>query len=95
MNDWAFITDHGSVLAFIANKEKVRALDIALELGMSERKVRKIIADLSRYGYLNINKDGKCNRYKINYDLTLRRPENRDVRVKELLYILLREKQPM
>jgi len=95
MNDWTFITDHGSVLAFIANKEKVRALDIALELGMSERKVRKIIADLSRDGYLNISKDGKLNRYKVNYDLTLRRPENRDIRVKELLNILLKGNQPI
>jgi len=87
MGHWTFITDHGAVFAYIAKHRKVRALDIALELGMSERSVRRIIADLAAEGYINKKKEGKVNRYKINPDLPLRRPDSRDIKVRELLNI--------
>lgn len=87
MSYWTFITDHGAVFAHIANHRKVRALDIALELGMSERSVRRIIADLATERYIDKKKEGKVNRYEINPDLPLRRPEIRDIRVQELLSI--------
>lgn len=89
MSNWTFITDHGAVFAHIARLKKVRALDIALELGMSERSVRRIIADLAAEGYIEKKKDGKVNRYDINPNLSLRRPESRDIKTKELLKVLL------
>lgn len=89
MGYWTFITDHGAVLACIAKHRKVRALDIALELGMSERSVRRIIADLAAEGYISKKKEGKVNRYRITPNLPLRRSENREIKVRELLSIFL------
>ena len=89
MGHWTFVTDHGAVFAYIAKHRKVRALDIALELGMSERSVRRIIADLAAEGYLNKKKEGKVNRYEINPNLPLRRPNSRHIKVLELLSIFL------
>ena len=89
MGYWTFVTDHGAVFVHIAKYRKVRALDIALKLGMSERSVRRIIADLAAEGYINKKKEGKVNRYEINLNLPLRCPESRDIKVGELLSIFL------
>jgi len=47
MAGWTFITNHGAVLIFSANHGKVRVIDIALELGITERSVHRIITDLA------------------------------------------------
>jgi DeoR/GlpR family transcriptional regulator of sugar metabolism len=86
---WTFITGHGAVLAYIAKHRKVKALDIALELSMSERSIRRIIADLAAEGYINKKREGKVNRYEINPDLPLRRPQSRDTKVRDLLSIFI------
>ena len=88
MRSWTFITNHGAVLACIARRGKVKAIDIALELGITERSVRRIIADLEEQGYLEKKKEGNINRYEVNPHLPLRRPGNRDIKVEELLKAL-------
>lgn len=85
MGAWTFVTNHGAVLAYIAQHEKAKAIDISVSLGLTERSVRRIIADLACEGYVDIVKDGRVNRYKINLGLPLRRPGNRDVKVQDLL----------
>ena len=89
MKEWAFITSHGAVLALIAKHRKIKAIDIASELGLTERSVRRIIADLVAGGYVVIDKIGRVNRYRVKSALPLRRPESRDVKVGELLKVLL------
>jgi predicted transcriptional regulator len=58
MAGWTFITNHGAVLIFIANHGKVRAIDIALELGITERSVHRIITDFVAEGYLGKEREG-------------------------------------
>ena len=78
------------MLSSIARHGKVKAIDIALELGITERTVRRIIADLESEGYIEKEKAGGVNRYQANQNLPLRRPENRDIKVEELLKALQR-----
>lgn len=85
MPPWTFITNHGAVLSFIAHYEQVTARDIAAELGITERSVLRIIADLEVEGYLQRGREGRVNRYTVNQQLPLRRPETRDIMVGELL----------
>jgi len=89
MEKWTFITSHGAVLALITKHREIKAIEIASELRLTERSVRRIIADLVSAGYVEIEKNGRINRYKVKPSLPLRRPESRDIKVGELLKILL------
>lgn len=85
MNEWTFITNHGAVFAMIAKHRQMTAADIAAEVGVNERSVRRIIADLEEAGYITKKRKGWYNRYNINSNLRLRRDELRDIRVRDLM----------
>ena len=88
MPEWTFITNHGAVLALIAQNSQITAREIAATLGITERPVRRIIAELEAVGYLCKQRVGRVNHYQVNLDLPLRRPEARATMVGELLRVL-------
>src|SRR4051794_41142216 len=91
---WAFITNHGAVLAIIAKNESVTAREMALRLGVTEGSVLRIIKDLEDSGYLKRMKDGRKNSYELNGDLPLPLPENRMIAVGDLLRVLNGPSEP-
>ena len=88
MTEWTFITNHGAVLALIAQHSQITAREIAETLGMTERPVRRIIAELEVAGYLCKQRVGRVNQYQVNLNVPLRRPETRATGVGELLRVL-------
>jgi DeoR/GlpR family transcriptional regulator of sugar metabolism len=93
MKQWTFITSHGAVLAFIAKHKHVRAIDIATAIGLTERSIRRIIADLEHEGYISKKREGWVNLYEINQKLPLRRRASQDITTGELLKLLLSSKK--
>ena len=63
MAEWSFLTNHARVLVCIAQDPGVRLRDIASTLGITERSVFGIVADLTSSGYVLKDKDGRRNRY--------------------------------
>ncbi len=61
---------------------------MALALGITERRVVKIIGDLQAAGYIAKKKAGNRNTYTVNRELSLRHPEQRDRLVGELLEVI-------
>ena len=90
MAEWHFITNHGTVLLLIAQRRQITAREIAEVLGLTERPVRRIIAELEAAGYLQKQRVGRLNQYKVALDLPLRQPVHREVAVGDLLYIFQR-----
>jgi DNA-binding IclR family transcriptional regulator len=88
MADWTFITNHGAVLASIAEHGQITAREIAARLGITERSVHRIIADLEEAGYVVKERSSRTNRYQVNPGQGLRRPEASDIAVGDLLRIL-------
>ena len=88
MPAWTFITSHGAVLSLVASQPRITAREIAAELGITERSVLRIIGDLEGEGYLRRTREGRVNRYRVNYDLPLRRPGLQEIAVGELLKVL-------
>lgn len=88
MSEWTFITNHGAVLALIAQHQCLTAREIAATVGLTERPVRRIIAELEAAGYLCKQRLGRVNRYAVNLNLPLRRPEAWATAVGELVRIL-------
>lgn len=91
-NKWTFITNHAAVLTLLDRGEHLTAREIALVLGITERSVIRIIKDLEKDGYVTKRKEGRENRYTVNKDLPLRRIDQREVHVRELLQLISTKK---
>jgi DNA-binding Lrp family transcriptional regulator len=93
MAAWHFITNHGAVLLLIAQRRQITAREIAEVLGLTERPVRRIIAELVAAGYLQKTRVGRVNLYEVPLDLPLRQPVHREVAVGDLLTIFQRARE--
>ena len=63
---WTLLSNHGHVLVCIASDPHMRLRDVAEKVGITERAVQKIVKDLQQAGYIEVRKQGRCNRYRIN-----------------------------
>ena len=91
MASWSFLTNYGSVLTYIGRYPDSTGLEIAQAVGITERAARKIVADLLAEAYVEREKVGRRNRYRLNTHLPLRHPGERTITVGELLELLWRE----
>ncbi len=89
---WTFLTNHAHVLFCIAEDPEVRLRDVAARVGITERAVQRIVTDLEGAGYLTVSKEGRRNRYQVNYDRPLRHPIERHRTVRELIGMVLEVK---
>ena len=94
MVEWTFVTNHALVLSFIAKQPRITAREMAISIGITERTVRKIIADLNIAGYITKKKLGRGIRYRINPDLSLRHDAHREIAVGDFLGALGWRRQP-
>ncbi len=72
MGDWTFFSNYGHVLVCLARNPRARLRDVAQEVGITERAVQKIVKDMQAAGFLDVRKQGRCNRYRINRRKALR-----------------------
>ncbi len=85
MSEWAFITKHAVVLSLIAGQPRITARELGENIGITERAVRHIIADLFNNGYIKKKREGRHIKYRINPDLPLRQDTHRDIAIGKLL----------
>jgi DNA-binding MarR family transcriptional regulator len=86
--EWTFLSNHGHVLVMLAREPEVRMRDIAERVGITERAVQQIVGDLRDAGYIEVERVGRRNRYRIAKQLPLRHPVEHDTAVGELLQVL-------
>jgi len=72
--EWTFLTNHAHVLLCLAGDPELRVRDLALRVGITERAVQKIIAELEAGAVLAREREGRRNRYTIHGHLPLRHP---------------------
>jgi Mn-dependent DtxR family transcriptional regulator len=90
MGEWTFFSNYGHVLVCLAKHREARLRDVALEVGITERAVQKIVHDLQDKGYVAVSKQGRCNRYRINNRKTLRHSLESNCTVGRLLSLILK-----
>jgi DNA-binding transcriptional regulator PaaX len=71
----------------------ITAHELALEVGISERAIRRIIAELQDAGYITKKKEGRRVRYQVKHHAPLRHRTQRDKAVGELLKVLSAQRQ--
>jgi DNA-binding Lrp family transcriptional regulator len=94
MSNWTFFSNHGHVLVCLERDHKARLRDVAREVGITERAVQKIVRDLQDAGYLEVSKQGRCNRYRINKRRSLRHGLVSHCSVGKLLALVARPARP-
>lgn len=68
---WTFLTTHGLVLLAIARDKDIRLRDVAAQVGITERAVQRIVADLIEAGYLSRHRAGRRNVYTFHPEVRL------------------------
>jgi len=87
-NSWTLLTGHGHVLVEIAGNPEARIREISSVVGLTERTVQAIVADLEAAGYLTRTRIGRRTRYTVNPDSQFRHSAQHGLRVGPLLALL-------
>lgn len=85
---WTFLTNHSHVLLCLANSPDMLMRDIAIEVGITERAVQRIIADLRDEGYITMTRAGRCNKYSINNEVHLKHPLESNKSIADLIKLI-------
>jgi DNA-binding Lrp family transcriptional regulator len=82
---WSFLTNHAQVLVCIGRNPGILLKEVAAQMGVTERAVQRIIADLVEDGSIVRIRVGRQNRYQINGDRRLPHSIESGVRIHEAL----------
>ena len=87
---WTFLSNHAHVLLLIARDPDVKLREVALRVGITERAVQRIVADLEAANYLERTRTGRRNHYRVHSELPLRHPIEAHTEVGALLDLILK-----
>lgn len=62
---WGFLNNYTHVVILIAGNPHILQRVIAERIGITERAVQRIVADLEKAGYLTRQRSGRSNRYEL------------------------------
>ncbi len=85
---WTFLTNHAHVLLCLVQNPSERIRDIALEVGVTERAIQRIIVELEADGYLEHIRDGRRNVYKVCSRKPLRHNVEKHRQVHDLIKLI-------
>jgi DNA-binding transcriptional ArsR family regulator len=85
---WTFLSNHGHVLVGLAADPAARVRDIADRVGITERAVQLIVADLEAAGYVERRRVGRRNHYTVATSGRFRHPLEEHVRVGDFLALV-------
>lgn len=71
---WTFLTNHSHVLIVLAEDPSLVLREVAVRVGITERAVQRIIAELEEDGFVEKERVGRRNHYRIHADRALRHP---------------------
>ena len=94
MRNWTFLTNHGVVFHYLAEHPRDTMRAVSDHLGLAERTVAGIIADLREGGYLVAEKRGSQNVYVVDRNLSMRHPEVAQRTVGDLLTAMSARRKP-
>ncbi|NRA68132.1 MAG: MarR family transcriptional regulator [Pseudobacteriovorax sp.] len=85
---WTFLTNHTHVLICLARYPDMLLKDVAHEVGITERAVQRIVAELVEAGFISRSKHGRCNHYELNLRQSLRHPVEKNCDVAGLIELI-------
>jgi Mn-dependent DtxR family transcriptional regulator len=86
---WTFLGNHAHALFVLAEDPTCRLRDVAERVGITERAVARLVADLVAEGYVEVQREGRRNRYRVRGSMPLRHPLERHRTVHDLVQLIL------
>jgi len=74
IDGWTFFSNNVHVLVCLTHTPQPTTREIAVQVGITERAVQRIVRRLVEAGVLTIKKEGRRNNYEIDLDQQLRHP---------------------
>lgn len=87
-NQWTFFSNHGHVLICLAGNPDQPLREVALAVGITERAVQRIVADLEEAEYLTRSRTGRRNVYTIKRTKKLRHSLEKSHSIGEILDVV-------
>ena len=91
---WTFLTNHTQVLLCLTRDPDMRLRDVAGAVGVTERAVQRIVAELVETGYLERGRVGRRNHYTVNRDHAMRHVAQVGHQIGGLLDLLESDERP-
>ena len=88
---WIFLTNHAHVLLQVAHRPDATVREIAARVGITERAAHRILADLVAERYIERERVGRRNRYRVDPSRPLRHAQLSHLQVGALLSALGRD----
>jgi len=85
---WTFLTNHAHVLALLHSDPELILRQVAIEVGITERAVQRIVQDLEEGGFIERERVGRQNRYHVMTDQSLRHPIEAHRNIGDLLKLI-------
>lgn len=86
---WTFLSNHAHVLLLIARDPEIRLRDVADKVGITERAVQRIVSDLEGGQYIERERSGRRNHYRVHPELPLRHPIEAHRRIGNLIALIV------
>jgi len=90
---WTFFSNHAHVLVCLTHTLQPTTRQIAIQVGITERAVQRILVNLIEAGIIIVKRQGRRNQYKINRDQRLRHPLQSHKTVGDFLKLIDNEYQ--
>lgn len=72
--NWAFFSNNAHVLVCLTHSPQPTTREIAIQVGITERAVQRIVTRLISAGVVTVKKEGRRNSYDIDLNQRLRHP---------------------
>jgi len=82
---WTFLSNHGHVLVCLADDPDMLLKDVASNIGITERAVQQIVADLEGARVITRHREGRRNRYVVRREVRFRHPLEAGLRVGDFI----------
>lgn len=87
---WTFLSNHAHVLICLARDSEIRLREVAELIGITERAVQNIVADLEAEGLVKRHREGRRNKYELSLERPLRHPIERHRKIGDLVKLILK-----
>lgn len=87
---WTFFSNHAHVLVSLAGDPHQTLRSVADAVGITERAVQRIVADLQDAGVVTKHREGRRNRYEFLLDQPMRHPLEAHITIEQVIGMISR-----
>jgi DNA-binding transcriptional regulator LsrR (DeoR family) len=74
LENWTFFSNNAHVLVCLTHSPQPTTREIAVQVGITERAVQRIVTRLISAGVVKVKKEGRRNSYELDVNQRLRHP---------------------